>query len=62
MQYFQNEAKYLEYLNENNKNHLLPSSKEIANMDDIDIERIIREREEREGEEEYQKRLRMAVF
>ena len=49
---------------DDNNNHLLPSSKEIADMDEIDIEAIIREREEREreGEEVYQKQLKMAVF
>ena len=33
-------------------------------MDEIDIESIIREKEEREkeGEEAYQKQLKMAVF
>ena len=57
--------KILSLIGDNNKNsHLLPSSKEITDMDEIDIESIIREREEREreGEEEYQKQLRMAVF
>ena len=46
------------------KNHLLPSSKEITDVDEIDIETIIREKEEkeREGEEAYQKQLKMAVF
>ena len=34
------------------KSHLLPSSKEITDMDEIDIESIIREREEREREGE----------
>ena len=44
--------------------HLLLSSKEITDMDEIDIELIIREREEREreGEEAYQKQLRRAIF
>jgi hypothetical protein len=43
---------------------LLPSSKEITNMDEIDIESIIREREEREraGEEVYKKEREKAVF
>ena len=56
--------KILSLVNDNKKSHLLPSSKEIADMDEIDIESIIREREEREreGEEEYQKQLKMAVF
>ena len=56
--------KILSLVNDNNKSHLLPSSKEIADMDEIDIESIIREKEERqrEGEEAYQKQLRMAVF
>ena len=57
--------KILSLVNNNNKNnHLLPSSKEITDMDEIDIETIIREREEREkeGEEAYQKQLKMAVF
>ena len=56
--------KILSLVNDNKKNHLLPSSKEIADMDEIDIESIIREREEREreGEAEYQKQLKMAVF
>lgn len=41
----------------NKKSHLLPSTKEITDMDEIDIESIIREKEEREreGEEAYQK-------
>ena len=54
----------LSLVNDNKKSHLLPSSKEIADMNEIDIESIIREREEREreGEEAYQKQLRMAVF
>ncbi len=57
--------KILSLVDDNNKNnHLLPSSKEITDMDEIDIESIIREKEEREreGEEAYQKQLRMAVF
>jgi hypothetical protein len=43
---------------------LLPSSKEITNMDEVDIESIIREREEREriGEEIYKKQMEKAVF
>ena len=57
-------SKILSLVNDNKMSHLLPSSKEIADMDEIDIEAIIREREEREreGEEEYQRQLRMAVF
>ena len=54
--------KILSLVNDNNKNsHLLPSVKEITNMDEIDIESIIREREEREreAEEAYQKQLKM---
>jgi hypothetical protein len=56
--------KILSLVDDNKKNRLLPSSKEIADMDEIDIESIIREKEEREkeGEEAYQKQLRMAVF
>jgi hypothetical protein len=56
--------KILSLVDDNKKNHLLPSSKEIIDMDEIDIETIIREKEERqrEGEEAYQKQLRMAVF
>ena len=56
--------KILSLVDDNKKSHLLPSSKEITDMDEIDIESIIREREEREreGEEEYQKQLKMAVF
>ena len=56
--------KILSLVNYNKKNSLLPSSKEITDMDEIDIESIIREKEEREkaGEEAYQKQLRMAVF
>ena len=56
--------KILSLVNDNKNSHLLPSSKEIADMDEIDIESIIREREERgrEGEEEYQKQLKMRVF
>jgi hypothetical protein len=56
--------KILSLVNDNNKSHLLPSSKEITDMDEIDVESIIREREEREreGEEAYQKQLKMRVF
>ena len=57
--------KILSLVGDNNKNNsLLPSSKEITDMDEMDIESIIRQREEREkeGEEAYQKQLRMAVF
>jgi len=56
--------KILSLVYDNKKSHLLPSLKEIADMDEIDIESLIREREEREreGEEEYQKQLKMAVF
>ena len=43
---------------------MILSSKEITVIDKIDIESIIREREEREreGEEAYQKQLKMAIF
>jgi hypothetical protein len=43
---------------------LLPSSKEITGMDEIDIESIIREREERDrkAEEIYKKEREKAVF
>lgn len=56
--------KILSLVNDNKKSHLLPSSKEITDMDEIDIESILREKEEREreGEEAYQKQLKMAVF
>ena len=56
--------KILSLVNDNNKSHLLPSSNEITDMDEIDIEAIIKEREEREreGEAEYQKQLKMRVF
>ena len=56
--------KILSLVNDNNKSHLLPSLKEIMDMDEIDIESIIREKEERErkAEEVYQKQLSMAVF
>jgi hypothetical protein len=57
--------KILSIVDDNNKkSHLLPSSKEITDMDEIDVESIIREKEEREraGEEAYQKQLKMAVF
>ena len=57
-------SKILSLVDDNKKNHLLPLSKEIMDMDEIDIESKIREKEEREkeGEEEYQKQLRMAIF
>jgi hypothetical protein len=57
-------SKILSLVDDHKKSHLLPSSKEITDMDEIDIESIIRAREEREkeGEEAYQKQLRMAVF
>jgi hypothetical protein len=57
-------SKILSLIDDNKKNHLLPSSKEITDIDEIDIESIIRQKEEREreGEEAYQKQLRMAVF
>jgi hypothetical protein len=57
--------KILSLANDYNKNsHLLPSSNEITNMDEIDIESIIREREERdrEAEEVYKKEMEKAVF
>ena len=56
--------KILTLVNDNKNNSLIPSSKEITDMDEIDIESIIREKEEkeREGEEAYQRQLRMAVF
>jgi hypothetical protein len=56
--------KILSIINDNKKNHLLPSSQEIMNMDEIDIESIIREKEEssRACEEAYQKQLTMRVF
>ena len=56
--------KILSVVNDNKKSRLLPSSKEITNMNEIDIESLIRAKEEREreGEEAYQKQLRMAVF
>ena len=57
--------KILSLVDDNKKSHLLPSSKEITDMDDeIDIESIIRQKEAREieGEEEYQRQLKMAVF
>lgn len=54
----------LSLANDYKNSNLLPSSKEITGMDEIDIESIIREKEEREkeAEEAYQKQLRMAVF
>jgi hypothetical protein len=56
--------KVLSVANDYKNNHLLPSSKEITNMDEIDIESIIREREERMrvGEEYYKKQKEKAVF
>ena len=56
--------KILSLVNDNKNSHLLPSAKEIADMDEIDIESIIRKREEseRETEEAYQKQLKMRVF
>ena len=49
--------KILLLANDYKNSHLLPSSKEIINMDEIDIESIIREREEmdREAGEVYKK-------
>jgi len=38
--------KILSLVEDNNTSHLLPSSKEITDMDEIDIESIIREKEE----------------
>ena len=56
--------KILLLVDDNKNNSWNPSSKEIIDIDGIDIESIMREKKEREreGEEEYQKRLRMAVF
>lgn len=57
--------KILSLANDYNKNsHLLPSSKEITNMDEIDIESMIREKEEndRKAEEIYKKEMEKAVF
>ena len=57
--------KILSLVNDYYKNsHLLPSSKEITNMDEVDIESIIREREEndRKAEEIYKKEMEKAVF
>jgi hypothetical protein len=56
--------KILSLANDYNKSHLLPSSKEITNMDEIDIESIIREREEndRKAEEHFKKQMEKAVF
>jgi hypothetical protein len=42
---------------------LLPSSKEITKIDEVDIESIIREREEMDIKEEYyKKQMEKAVF
>jgi hypothetical protein len=56
--------KILSLATDYNKSHLLPSSKEITNMDEVDIESIIREREERDrrAEEIYKKEREKAVF
>lgn len=56
--------KILSLANDYKNSYLLPSSKEITNMDEIDIESIIREREERnrEAEEIYKKQKEKAVF
>jgi hypothetical protein len=56
--------KILSLANDYKNSHLLPSSKEITNMDEIDIESIIREREERdrEAEEIYKRQMEKAVF
>lgn len=56
--------KILSLANDYKNSHLLPSSKEITNMDEIDIESIIREREERDrqAEEVYKKQMEKAVF
>jgi hypothetical protein len=56
--------KILSIANDYKNSHLLPSSKEITNMDEIDIESIIREREERDrqAEEIYKKQMEKAVF
>ena len=56
--------KILSIANDYKNSHLLPSSKGITNMDEIDIESIIREREERnrEAEEIYKKEREKAVF
>ena len=62
---YRRKQKILSLANDYNKNsHLLPSSKEITNMDEIDIESIIREREERmrKAEEIYKKEKAKAVF
>jgi hypothetical protein len=55
--------KILSLANDYKNRHLLPSSKEIINMDEIDIESIIRERErDRKAEEIYKKQMEKAVF
>jgi hypothetical protein len=56
--------KILSLVTDYKNSHLLPSSKEIMNMDEVDIESIIREREEREreAEEYYRKQKEKAVF
>jgi hypothetical protein len=56
--------KILSIVSDSKKNHLLPSSKEITDMDEIDIESLIRKKEEsgKACEEEYQRQLKMAVF
>ena len=56
--------KILSLANDYKNSHLLPSSKEITNMDEVEIESIIREREERdrEAEEVYKKQMEKAVF
>ena len=54
----------LSLANDYKNSHLLSSSKEITNMDEVDIESIIREREERDriAEEVYKKQMEKAVF
>ena len=56
--------KILSLANDYKNSHLLPSSKEITNMDEIDIESIIREREERdrEAEESIKNRWKRQFF
>lgn len=56
--------KILSLANDYKNSHLLPSSKEITGMDEVDIESIIREREERDrqAEEVYKKQMEKAVF
>ncbi|HSF50138.1 MAG TPA: hypothetical protein VLA74_05185 [Nitrososphaeraceae archaeon] len=56
--------KILSLANDYKNSHLLSSSKEITDMDEMDIESIIKEREERirEGEEMYKKQMEKAVF